>query len=517
MLLAAAKTLSASATSSCEADMEDLMTTSSPEDRILSLAQRLVELARGTLLADNPFLAAATGLLPFRAAQPKSALATDGSALLVDTAKLVSQFSSERAAPVHDYAHVLMHCVLLHPFVGSKVEAKEWSLAADIVSESLVQELLGQRPGERGAEQSRIIGLLTSELAAFTTEQLYRTLRDGGHANELDEWEALFRVDEHEAWYTGRGDEEPQRNGSSHDGTSKPQNPLEKMQGQLAQDADRYQDSPDASTQQEDSEGGSLPQDRLEAPTEAARTTWERAANSMRVDLQTLSRKRGERLGGLMRELEVGAHERVDYRDFLRQFAVRSEHLHVSDDEFDYVFYTYGLQLYRDMPLIEPLEYRDEQRIRDFVIVIDTSSSVTSRVVQQFVDATYDVLSSEASFATKVNIHIVQCDTRVQSDVKLTSLADLDRWRRSIKLYGMGGTDFRPALRYVDELLAAGEFDDLGGVIYFTDGWGTYPNRMPSYPCAFVFYDEDHRPELVPAWAIQLVMHPGQFESLSVY
>ena len=64
---------------------------------------------------------------------------------------------------------------------------------------------------------------------------------------------------------------------------------------------------------------------------------------------------------------------RTDYREFLRQFAVPGEVMRLSDDEFDYVYYTYGLKLYGRMPLIEPLEYREERRIREFVIVIDTS------------------------------------------------------------------------------------------------------------------------------------------------
>ena len=132
-------------------------------------------------------------------------------------------------------------------------------------------------------------------------------------------------------------------------------------------------------------------------------------------------------------------------------------------------------------------------------------------------DATFDVLATEGGFFAQTNIHIIQADARVQSDTKISSLADLDRWRRNIKLYGFGGTDFRPAFRYVQELRQRGEFDDLQGLVYFTDGWGIYPDRMPPYKCAFVFYDEDHRPELVPPWAIQLVLHPGEFESMSVY
>ena len=172
---------------------------------------------------------------------------------------------------------------------------------------------------------------------------------------------------------------------------------------------------------------------------------------------------------------------------------------------------------YDNVPLIEPLVYRSEKRIRDFAIVIDTSSSVSAKVVQEFVDATFDVLNSEGGFFAQTNIHIIQADARVQSDIKITSPAELNQWRHNIKLYGFGGTDFRPAFRYVQELRQAGEFDDLQGLVYFTDGWGIYPDRMPPYKCAFVFYDEDHRPELVPAWAIQVVLHPGEFESMSVY
>ena len=48
----------------------------------------------------------------------------------------------------------------------------------------------------------------------------------------------------------------------------------------------------------------------------------------------------------------------------------------INDEEFDYNFYTYGMQLYGNMPLIEPLEYKDVRIVKTFVTVIDTSGSV---------------------------------------------------------------------------------------------------------------------------------------------
>ena len=373
----------------------------------------------------------------------------------------------------------------------------------------------------------------------MTTERLYHALVRGGYASMRAPWASLFHVDDHDPWYptasegnpaTGRpraSEGGPSSHGAGQGGETR-------SGGEAAGDqqkscrpegdgdgsgSDRVEGGQRDGGQTGDGNTGPSMNEAEQAGAARAEAErrWEQAAKSLRVDLETLSRKRGERLQRLMHELEVSPHERVDYREFLRQFAVQSEEMRLSDDEFDYVFYTYGLALYGDLPLIEPLEYRNESRIRDFAIVIDTSSSVSGKVVQQFVDTTFDVLTSESSFFQKVNIHIIQADLRVQSDTKITSLAELDRWRRNVRLYGLGGTDFRPAFRYVGELLSDGEFDDLSGLIYFTDGWGIYPERMPPYKTTFVFYDEDHRPELVPAWALQITLHPGEFESMSVY
>ena len=236
------------------------------------------------------------------------------------------------------------------------------------------------------------------------------------------------------------------------------------------------------------------------------RDEWAHVATNLSVNLQTYARNKASAFADLAADLNQVAARPVDYRAFLRRFAALGEVMHASDEEFDYVFYTYGLRLYENLPLVEPLEYREEARIRQFVIVIDTSGSVQGDIVRRFVDTTFDILSSTESFHRKVQVRIIQCDATVQSDDKITNVADMKKWRRAFRLRGGGGTDFRPAFDYVDSLIDQGELDDLGGLLYFTDGWGTYPERMPLYRCAFVFYDENHRAENVPPWAMQVVM-----------
>lgn len=156
------------------------------------------------------------------------------------------------------------------------------------------------------------------------------------------------------------------------------------------------------------------------------------------------------------------------------------------------------------MPLIEPLEYREEKRVREFVIVIDTSGSVYREIVKHFIDATFDILKSTEAFFERVHVRIIQCDAAVQSDDVIKNLDELKEWGRTMKVHGCGGTDFRPAFAYVDKLVEVGEFENLGGLIYFTDGWGTYPEWMPDYKVAFVFYDDNYRSECVPTWAAQI-------------
>ena len=204
--------------------------------------------------------------------------------------------------------------------------------------------------------------------------------------------------------------------------------------------------------------------------------------------------------------------ERYDYAAFLRKFASRSEVMKIDDDEFDYIFYTYGLKLYDKMPLVEPLEYKEIKKIREFVIAIDTSGSVSGDTVQAFVQKTYKILKSAESFASKINVRIIQCDTQVREDVRITSQREFDDYLKNMTLKGFGGTDFRPVFAHVEALRKKKAFRNLKGLVYFTDGMGIYPERKPDYDTAFVFLDDDYRDLHVPPWAMKLVLNRDDVE-----
>ena len=512
------------------------------------LALQVIDLSKALALADNHFLSAAVGRLVVEAAALNMQFAVDGYNLYFDAEKVLDRFKQDKSAPKHDLMHSIIHCIFLHPYVNPSVNQALWNLACDIAAERAVMELCGQREGACGSAIAFALARIERDLGCRpTAEKIYNRLCEGMWEDHIEAWIALFRRDAHNVWYAQPDDNaegEMQASGGSEsnenqgetqqnaDGSSSSQNQGEGRDTQRSSEGDSENESDEGGQSQQmggreqskdrdrnqglgagDFEGsiGSAHKGRglreVSRPSIAQQQAqWRQVATSLAVNLQTMSAKRGGLLSGFVEDLEVAATERVDYAEFLRQFAISGEVMHVSDDEFDYIFYTYGIKLYGNLPLIEPLEYREEKRVREFVIVIDTSGSVQGEIVQRFIDATFDILASTESFFQRVNLRIIQCDAKVQSDDVITDLAELKEWGRTMKLLGNGGTDFRPAFEYVDSLVEAGAFENLGGLVYFTDGYGTYPEWMPRYKSAFVFYDEDYRPEEVPPWAVQIVL-----------
>lgn len=236
---------------------------------------------------------------------------------------------------------------------------------------------------------------------------------------------------------------------------------------------------------------------------------WKDISEKTQTNLETFYHDLGDEAEGFFKALKVENRERYDYRTFLRKFAVRKEEIQVDMDSFDYVFYTYGLNMYGNMPLVEPLEYKEVNKIEEFVIVIDTSGSCSVTLVKKFLQESYDILTSNQTFAKKVNIVIIQCDEQVQSVAKIASEDELNKYMNDFEIKGRGGTDFRPAFEYIDKLIEEKEFHKLKGILYFTDGYGIYPKKKPNYDVAFVFLGEDYTDVDVPSWAMKLLIEPG--------
>ena len=84
------------------------------------------------------------------------------------------------------------------------------------------------------------------------------------------------------------------------------------------------------------------------------------------------------------------------------------------------------------------------------------------------------------------------------------SKEELEEYMKNLEIEGKGGTDFVPVFTYVQELLRRKEFSNLRGLLYFTDGKGRFPKKMPPYQTAFVLVQKEFEEVEVPPWAIRI-------------
>lgn len=420
--------------------------------KISSLAAQIMQLAHDDILVHLRFFDVAIAKLAVKERQSIGCIATDGQTLFYDPIYVLKQYQENPKLVPRIYLHVLLHCIFSHSFQYQKLEAQNWDLATDIAVENVILDIgLAGVALETDAEASGKLKILREDVGPLTAERIYRYFRLNPLTRETEaELTALFQRDVHSLW---------------------------------------------------------KPAEQLEITKEQ----WKKISERVKADLKTFSKaKKGAET--LEKNLEETTRDRYDYSAILKRFTIMGEDITVNDDEFDYVYYTYGLEHYGNLPLIEPLEYKEINKVKEFVIAIDTSASCRGPIVRAFLRKTYSILKGSENFFHKINVHIIQCDNEVQSDTKITNEEDFETFMKYGKLNGFGATDFRPVFEYVEKLQGQNEFENLKGLIYFTDGYGIYPERMPDYDVIFAFLDEDENRAPVPPWSMKVILESDELE-----
>lgn len=476
-------------------------------------------------------------------------LATDGHNIYYDPQMVIARFNQSFDECVRDYLHMIMHCIFRHPYDRDHKEFEAWNLTCDMIVESVVMDLCALRfPSEDDDQRREALDQIALVAGSLLPNKLYDFLKGlvrtpsgqqymGLGRSHLNVWHAIFERDDHHAWPSQMDSENQETSDNPEEMEEDNENPdiqNDSMQTSnlgdedepqpsfTSEDAEEDDDSDPADEADEDSdseesarnEDHEHDEDRDEQE-EADEDTWEDISKELEMNLETFSKEWGEEAGNLIANLQITNRRKYDYNDFLRKFMTITEQIKLNPEEFDYTYYVFGLDNYDNMPFIEPLEYKESESIRDFAIVIDTSESVKGDLVKKFIEHTFSILAESRNASTKVNIHLIQADSKVQSDLKIEDLNDIDKLMDGFALRGFGGTDFRPAFDYVQMLRDRGELSDLKGMIYFTDGYGMFPEKTPDYDAAFVFVDDGSR-ELppVPPWAAKLVIDERDIERM---
>lgn len=440
-------------------------------ERLQAIGSSILRAARDELYLGMRFLDVALSSFSYQMDGSIHGFGTDGREIYFQPQMLGGLYKENRILVNRGYLHMVFHCTFRHfawrgagRNIGTDhsagennadsektIEERLRDLSCDIAVEHIIDGMNYRSIRfSRSLLRRETYRLLEKEGKTLNAQRIYKIL-SGWNLSEKDfvNLELEFRTDDHKYWESKKPDQKP--------------NPMLSRK-------------------------------------------WGEINDGIETDLETFSQEAGERDGDFLEQIKAENRSKYDYREFLRKFAVFNEELAVDDDSFDYNFYTYGLRLYGNMPLIEPLESKEVKKVEEFVIVIDTSMSCSGEMVRKFLEETYGVLSENESFFTKINVHIIQCDEKVHTDKKITSQEEMKDYMEHLELYGDGGTDFRPAFEWVDRLLEQHEFHNLKGLIYFTDGFGIYPQKMPPYKTAFVFMQDNYRDVDVPVWAMKLIL-----------
>lgn len=425
----------------------------------VNLCTEILSNARNELYLNMRFLDISLSSLGYEAAGSQT-IGTDGFTIYYQPDYLLRLYQRGRSHVNRAYLHMVFHCLFCHMDTRGKRAEEYWNLACDIAMEAILDEMYQKCiyiPPSAFRRETYL--WLKKEIPVLTAETIYEALRKKRlNERQYQQLAAEFLVDDHSRWY------------------------------------------------EEDSRKQSQPR----------QNRWNDNREKMQVEMEAFAKEASEDSRSLMEQVQAENRERYDYKRFLRKFAVLREEAQVDNDSFDYIFYSYGMTIYGNMPLIEPLETSEISRIEDFAIVIDTSMSCSGELVRRFLEETYSVLSESESYFKKIHIHIIQCDDKVQSDQVIKSREQMQAYMEDFTITGQGGTDFRPAFEYVSQLVRQGAFRKLKGLLYFTDGKGIYPVQCPPYDTAFVFVKDHYEDISVPSWAMKLILEPEEIGAREV-
>lgn len=415
------------------------------------MSVKILDIVKSELYLEMRFMDVALSALKWHDRPGMETFATDGDSLYYSAEHIIKVFKGNSLFLSRVYLHTILHCIYSQLWLRQGRNKEIWNLACDIVVEYTIDNMdKGCINRAIGWIRQKTYELVKSECKDMSSSEVYDMLILWEDA-DIESLKKEFYVDSHIYW----PDEEKGMAGQNN-----------------------------------------------------AREKWDKIARqtSLNMDRRGDEKDSGEDV--MLRRLKVSKSSR-SYREFLKKFAVLREEIHCNEEEFDMNFYTYGLSIYGNMPLVEPLETREVRKIYDFVIVVDTSYSTSGSLVKGFLKETFGILSEVSGFFKNSRVRIIQCDDEVRADCKITDMGMIDSIFKEFNITGGGNTDFRPAFEYVDRLIETGEIRDLKGLLYFTDGIGTYPSKRPSYDTAFIYLKEFDS-SAVPPWAITLRILPEQ-------
>lgn len=333
--------------------------------------------------------------------------------------------------------HEVMHVYSKHHLRRGNRDPYYWNVAADYFINLIIQDAIDAEKQRRGKSCMELPdgGLLDNQYRGMSTEEIYDLIfqedeGDGGEGGDID----------------GDGDCEGDGDSPTVHGPKPPRG-----------------------------KGPSTWGDVVDAPVsgDAEREAAEREVEIMVEQAHNTAKSQGKDFGAAESLLDDYKNPKVDWRSVLRN-------LMQTLTKVDYTYtrphknHMHGLM---QLGIFIPDFHREN--MGEIVVAIDTSGSVSTDELQQFLGETESICND----LNPSKVHVVQCDARV-AHVDVFEMGQPFNVKR---IHGRGRTEFQPVFDWIDE-------EDIKpmAVVYLTDGYAPDPDPV-DYPVFWAVTSDHHK------------------------
>ena len=469
------------------------------KEKTLKLGEQVLEIFRDCMAGEMMYLTPLIYLLKPAADEEEATMSTDGAFLYYNPVWLLHTYAGRNGYGKlkQHYLHILSHCMLNH--VWEKPENRSFmDSACDVAAGLLSEQILGhaedsendysgmRRRDEKKAEIRRAAGKYSATtFRDFCVKKKYSAI--------LEKMGELQKKDDHSRWEQSIKKQQKNNGGQ------------------------RNQDSSGKEQDREEQENGA------EAAAAWMKKRWAEAMNSMLSLMpshQADKLRHGLMAAGSVEDITASEENRSDYRDLLRSYTLLKERRLEDPEMIDTDWYTLGIELYGNIPIIEYPESSETQVVDDIVIAIDTSGSCAGETASRFLRETCNMIRDLGIGRERVNIRILECDADIENEIVIHSEEDLPEFN-SRQMHGFGGTSFVPVFQHIDKLLEEKEMSKVRCLLYLSDTYGDFPEQAPEYDTIFVVPEDDYRlgqthgerPDHIPEWVRIVVLTEDDLEA----
>lgn len=432
-------------------------------------AEQVLRAVRSRILKRIPFISPVLDVVEWREQKEIKGMGTDGRSLLYCRAYVCQEAEGGRSGQLErEYLHAVCHIICRHPSQCplDKVDGRLFGICADLKAWELHARFLESAAGRQQEKAERELQwpyrywIERAGAEGVWLRKFYLDVRGNeGLRARIEDMEQRVRLDDHSFW---------RPDSAQPDSTPS-----------------------DASARQWNA--------RLERALEAMQIMA-----GVRVSRLLFGGPDSRRLG-VACYYEAAAENHRSYREFLEEYLAREEICREDDSEIDYIWYTYSMDHWGNIPLIESPEVTEQPVLRQIAIAIDTSGSCQGELISLFLRETSNILRTYEHM--EFDIMIFQADSAVCREDRITGLAQLDRYLAEGRVNGGGGTDFIPVIRRMEELNRSGRREPFRLLIYLSDGMGRFPEQKPDFDVAFALAGDCRQYGVqLPEWVIPLTI-----------